>query len=262
MEPGATRARGDHGMGQLDGRIALVTGASRGIGAAIATAFGREGAAVAVNFHRSEARAAEVVAAIRAAGSKAIAVRADVSDGAAVRAMVDRVLAELGPIDVLVNNAGILNAAPLHEMSEATWDAMLATNLRSVFLLTRAVLPGMLERGRGKIINVSSQLGQKGFPGHVHYAAAKAGVIGFTRALAREVGPRGIHVNAIAPGAIETDLIGPVTDAFRREKSAIFALRRLGLPDDVAPTAVFLASDGSNYYAGQTLCPNGGDIMV
>jgi 3-oxoacyl-[acyl-carrier protein] reductase len=147
-------------------------------------------------------------------------------------------------------------------MSDAVWDEMIATNLRSVFLCARAVLPAMLARGHGKIINVTSQVGQKGLPHHAHYAAAKAGVIGFTRALAREVGPRGVHVNAIAPGPIETDLIGPVTEAFRKEKSAIFALRRLGLPDEVAPTAVFLASEDGSYYAGQTLCPNGGDIMM
>jgi 3-oxoacyl-[acyl-carrier protein] reductase len=176
--------------------------------------------------------------------------------------MVDEVLAAYGRIDVLVNNAGILDAAPVVDMSDEVWDTMIATDLRSVFLCTRAVLPGMLARGRGKIINVSSQLGQKGMPNHAHYAAAKAGVIGFTRALAREVGPRGLHVNAIAPGPIETDLIGPVTEEFRREKTAIFALRRLGLPEEVAPTAVLLASDDGSFYAGQTLCPNGGDIMV
>jgi len=214
-------------FGELKDKACLVTGASRGIGAAIALAFGREGA--------MEARAAEVVAAIEAAGDRTRA---------------------------LVNNAGILNAAPLDQMSEAVWDAMIASNLRSVFLCTRTVLPSMLARGRGKIINVTSQLGQKGMPNHTHYAAAKAGVIGFTRALAREVGPRGVHVNAIAPGPIETELIGPVSDEFRREKTAIFALRRFGRPDEVAPTAVFLASDDSSYYAGQTLCPNGGDIMV
>jgi 3-oxoacyl-[acyl-carrier protein] reductase len=249
-------------MGKLDGRVGLITGASRGIGAAIALAFGREGATVAVNYHRSEQRAADVVRAIQADGGKAMAFHADVTDGQAVRAMVSAVVQALGPIDVLVNNAGILTASPLADMPDEQWDSMIATNLRSVFLCTRAVLPAMLERGRGKIINVSSQLGQKGMPSHAHYAAAKGGVIGFTRALAREVGPRGIHVNAIAPGAIETELIGPVTDEFRREKSAIFALRRLGLPDEVAPTAVFLASDDASYYAGQTLCPNGGDIMM
>ncbi len=242
-------------MGKLDGRVALVTGASRGIGAAIALAFGREGAMVAVNYRRSEARAAAVVAAIEAAGSKAIALQADVTDNAAVRQMVVDTVAAFGPIDVLVNNAGILNAVPLDQMSESVWDEMIASNLRSAFLCTRAVLPAMLARGRGKIISVTSQLGQKGMPNHTHYAAAKAGLIGFTRALAREVGPRGIHVNAIAPGPIETELTGPISDEFRREKTAIFALRRFGLPDEVAPT-------DSNYYAGQTLCPNGGDWMV
>lgn len=249
-------------MGKLDERVALVTGASRGIGAAIARALGEEGARVAVNYHRSEAQALAVVAAIEAAGSKAIALQADVSDAAAVRGLVERTVAAFGPIDILVNNAGILTASPLDQMSDDVWDEMLATNLRSVFLCARAVLPAMLARGRGKIINISSQLGQKGMPNHAHYAAAKAGIIGFTRALAREVGPRGVQVNAIAPGPIETDLMGPITDEFRREKSAIFALRRLGLPEEVAPTAVFLASEESSYYAGQTLCPNGGDIMV
>jgi 3-oxoacyl-[acyl-carrier protein] reductase len=248
-------------MGKLDGRVALVTGASRGIGAAIAVALGREGATVAVNYHRSEARAADVVGAIHAAGGKAMAVRADVSDARAVADMVERTLAAFGAIDVLVNNAGIMNASPLHTMTDEAWDTMMATNLRSVFLVTRAVLPGMLARGRGKIINVSSQVAQKGMPNLTHYAAAKAGVLGFTKALAREVGPQGIHVNAISPGAVETELIGPVTEEWKREKSAPFALRRVGVPDDVAPTAVFLACDDSHFYAGQTLCPNGGDVM-
>lgn len=249
-------------MGLLDGRVALVTGASRGIGAAIAIALGREGAAVGVNYHTSEARAAAVVSTIQAAGGNALAVRADVRDGAAVRGMVDGMLAAFGRLDLLVNNAGILNDAPLHEMSEETWDEMMATNLRPVFLCSRAVLPHMLERGSGKIINVSSLLAQKGMAGRTHYAAAKGGVLAFTRALAREVGPRGIHVNAIAPGLIETELVGEITDEIRRERSAVLALRRIGLAEEVAPTAVFLASDGSNYYSGQTLSPNGGDTML
>jgi 3-oxoacyl-[acyl-carrier protein] reductase len=249
-------------MAMLDGRVALVTGASRGIGAAIALALGREGAAVGVNFHRSETQAAEVVAAVRAAGGKALPIRADVRDGASVRAMVAEMLSAFGQIDVLVNNAGILTDSLLHQMSDETWDEMIATNLRSVFLCSRAVLPHMLERGSGKIINITSLLGQKGMAGRTHYAATKGGIISFTRALAREVGPHGIHVNAIAPGLTETELVGPISDETRRERSAIIALRRLGVPEDVAPTAVFLASDGSNYYSGQTLSPNGGDVML
>jgi 3-oxoacyl-[acyl-carrier protein] reductase len=249
-------------MGVLDGRVALVTGASRGIGAAIAIALGREGAAVGVNYHKSGAQAAAVVSAIQAAGSRALAVRADVRDGAAVRRMVGEMLAAFGRLDVLVNNAGILNDVPLHEMSEETWDEMMVTNLRPVFLCSRAVLPHMLERGSGKIINLSSLLAQKGMAGRTHYAAAKGGVLAFTRALAREVGPRGIHVNAIAPGLIETELVGEITEEIRRERSAVLALRRIGLAEEVAPTAVFLASDGANYYSGQTLSPNGGDTML
>jgi len=238
-----------------------VTGGSRGIGAAIARAFGREGAVVAVNYHASADAAGRVAADITAAGGHGRAIRADVRDRGAVGAMVDDVLRAFGQIDVLVNNAGILTRAPLATMTDETWDQTMDSNLRSVFLVTRAVLPHMLARGTGKIINISSQLGQKGLAGHVHYAAAKAAIIGFTRALAREVGPRGVHVNGIAPGVVETDLIGPVTDELRRARTAPMALGRMGVPDDVAPTAVFLASDDSSYYAGQTLCPNGGDLM-
>ncbi len=246
---------------KLDGRIALVTGASRGIGAAIALAFAREGATVVVNYHRSEARARAVAGAIHEAGGRALVIGADVADAVAVRAMVADALAAFGRIDVLVNNAGILQPAPIEGMSDELWDTTIATNLRSVFLVTRAVIPGMLARGRGAIVNIASQLGQKGMPNHTHYAAAKAGIIGFTKALAREVGPRGIRVNAISPGAIETDLIGPVTPEWKREKSAPLALGRIGVPDDVAPTAVFLASDDAAFYAGQTFSPNGGDMM-
>jgi len=246
----------------LEGRVAMVTGASRGIGAAIALAFGGEGARVAVHYHRSAERAAGVARAIEAVSGGALTVQADVTDAGAVQAMVETTLARFGRIDILVNNAGILNRHLVHEMPDDVWDGMIATNLKSVFLCTRAVLPHMLARGSGKIINLGSSIGQKGLTGHAHYAAAKGGIIAFTRALAREVGPKGIHVNAIAPGPIETDLIGPVTDEYRTKTSAGFALRRLGIPDDVAPTAVFLASDASGYYAGQTLCPNGGDLML
>jgi 3-oxoacyl-[acyl-carrier protein] reductase len=248
-------------MTRLAGRTALVTGGSGGIGAAIAAAFGRAGARVAVHYHRQAARAAAVAAQVEAAGGEAFSVPADVTDGASVREMVEATLARYGAIDVLVNNAGILDRALVHEMADEVWDRMMATNLRSVFLCTRAVLPHMLARGSGAIINMSSTLAQKGITGHAHYAAAKGGIIAFTRALAREVGPKGIRVNCIAPGPIETEMIGPLNDEARRRGSALFALRRFGVPEDVAPTAVFLASDDAGYYAGQTLCPNGGDVM-
>ena len=246
-----------------EGRVALVTGASQGgTGTVAAIRLAAEGASVAITA-RSVEGLERTRDEIESVGGTALVLPCDLASRDGGRdTLVARTEAAFGPIDILVNNAGILNAAPLDQMSDAVWDEMMAANLRSVFLCARAVLPAMLARGRGKIINVTSQLGQKGMPNHTHYAAAKAGVIGFTRALAREVGPRGVHVNAIAPGPIETELIGPITEEFRREKTAIFALRRFGLPDDVAPTAVFLASDDSNYYAGQTLCPNGGDVMA
>ena len=246
---------------RLEGRVALVTGASGGIGAAIAEAFGGEGATVAVHYRSHPERAADVVRRVEAAGGAAFAVAADVTHGPDVTAMVDAVLSRHGRIDVLVTSAGILGRALVHEMDDAAWDCMIAVNLRSVFLTTRAVLPSMLARGSGRIITMSSTLAQKGLTGHAHYAAAKGAVLAFTRALAREVGPRGIHVNGIAPGPIETEMLGPVSDEARRRGSALFALRRFGVPADVAPTAVFLATDASSYYAGQILCPNGGDVM-
>ena len=249
-------------MTVLAGRVALVTGGSGGIGAAIALAFARAGARVAVHYHRHAGRANDVAAQVTAAGGEAFPVAADVTDSGSVHAMVAGTLAHLGAIDILVNNAGILDRALVCEMSDEVWDRMIATNLRSVFLCARAVLPHMLARGSGAIINMSSTLAQKGITGHAHYAAAKGGIIAFTRALAREVGPSGIRVNCIAPGPIETEMIGPLTDEARKRGSALFALRRFGVPEDVAPTAVFLASDAASYYAGQTLCPNGGDVML
>jgi 3-oxoacyl-[acyl-carrier protein] reductase len=248
-------------MAGLCNQVVLVTGGSGGIGAAIVEAFALEGVRLAVHYYRHGDRAAEVAARVVAAGAEAFTVAADVADGAAVRAMVDAVLARYGRLDVLVNNAGVLSRALVHEMSEETWDNTLSTNLRSVFLCSRAVLPHMLERGSGVIINMGSTISLKGLSGYAHYAASKGAIIAFTRALAREVGPRGVRVNAIAPGPIETEMIGPLNEEERRRGSQLFALRRFGVPADVAPTAVFLASDAAAYYAGQTLCPNGGDVM-
>jgi 3-oxoacyl-[acyl-carrier protein] reductase len=245
---------------RLEGTIALVTGASRGIGRGIAEAFAQEGAKVAVNYFGSPDAANEVVEGIITAGGNAIAVQADVSDEQDVTRMVNQVLDRWGRIDVLVSNAGILTQSHLAAMPTTMWDEMMRVNLRSAFLVTRAVLPGMLERKQGRIIYVASQLGLKGAPDLVHYSAAKAALIGMTRALAREVAPH-IQVNAIAPGPIETDMVAGITDDWKAMKMAELPLARFGQVKEVAPTAVFLASADGAYYTGQVLGPNGGDVM-
>lgn len=248
-------------MGVLEGRRALVTGGGRGIGRAIALAFAREGADVAVNDYRNIGDAREVVAQIETLGRRAIAVEANVAEEAAVRQMVALVDAAFGRIDILANNAGIVTLSPVETMEVAMWDETIAVHLRGTFLVTRMVLPGMLERGSGRIINLASQIGQIGRERFAHYAAAKAGIIGFSKSLAREVGTRGVLVNCIAPGPIATGIVpadptGPTTDYI-----SLLPLRRVGTVDEVAPTAVFLASDAATYYTGQTLGPNGGDVM-
>jgi 3-oxoacyl-[acyl-carrier protein] reductase len=247
---------------RLRDRVAIVTGGARGIGGAIAAAFAAEGADVALADVLGEDVAAPVLEAIAGAGRRGLLVPCDVSDEAAVNAMVARVTAELGDVDILVNDAGTMGQFRFHELTAAEWDRVLGVNLRGVFLCTRAVIEGMLERGRGKIINVASQLGQIGGVEMVHYSASKAGVIGFTKALAREVSTRGVHVNAIAPGPILTAMMEEETEEWAARKLAELPIGRFGEVGEVAPTAVFLASDESSYYVGQTLCPNGGDVML
>jgi 3-oxoacyl-[acyl-carrier protein] reductase len=234
-------------MDKLRDRVAIVTGGARGIGGAIATAFAAEGADVVIADLLGEDAAAPVLEAIAAAGR---------------RALVDRAYHELGEVDVLVNNAGTFSQVFFHELSAAEWDRVMGVNLRGCFLCTRAVLPRMLARGRGKVINVASQLGQIGGTEMVHYSASKAGVIGLTKALAREVSTKGIQVNAIAPGPILTEMMAQETDEWAAQKLSELPIGRFGEVEEVAPTAVFLASDESSYYVGQTLCPNGGDVML
>jgi 3-oxoacyl-[acyl-carrier protein] reductase len=249
-------------MDKLLGKVAIVTGGARGIGGEIAAAFAAEGADIAIADVLGEDVAEPVLSAIAAAGRRSLLVRTDVSDEQQVRAMVDTVHAELGDVDVLVNDAGTFGQFFFHELPVEEWDRVLGVNLRGVFLCTRFVLPRMLERGRGNVINVASQLGQIGGVEMVHYSASKAGVIGFTKALAREVSTKGIRVNAIAPGPILTEMMAQETEEWAAQKLSELPIGRFGEVHEVAPTAVFLASDDSSYYVGQTLCPNGGDVML
>lgn len=247
--------------GRLAGKKALVTGAAGGIGAAIATAFAREGADVAV-LDLKLANAQASAAALQPFGGNVIAVAADVSDEAQVAAAVAEAQAGLGQIDILVNNAGIDTTSVVAEMGLDMWEQMMAVNLRSVFLCSRAVLKPMIARKYGRIINIASQLGHKGAPEMAHYAAAKAGVIGFTKSLAYEVARNGITVNAICPGPIETALFRALPEDWKKRKLAEVPIGRAGNVEEIAPTAVLLASDEGAYYIGATLNPNGGDVMI
>jgi 3-oxoacyl-[acyl-carrier protein] reductase len=240
----------------LQGRTALVVGGASGIGAAIAAAFGAAGASVVVGDRTPGDPASPGVVGVVGA------VTLDVTDEGSVAAAVAAATELVGPLDILVNSAGILTESPLAEMSLDTWSETLAVDLTGVFLCCRAVLPGMLARGSGRIINIASQLGIKGGTGLAHYAAAKAGVIALTKSLALEVSARGVLVNAIAPGPIDTPMVEGITEDWKRAKRAELPLGRFGRPEEVAPTAVLLASDpGGNLYVGQTLGPNSGDVM-
>jgi 3-oxoacyl-[acyl-carrier protein] reductase len=247
---------------RLAGKVALITGGSRGLGRGIAGAYAGEGANIIVNYVKNSAAADAVVAQVKNLGADAIAVKADVGDEKAVQGMVDAGVKKFGNIDILVNNAGLLNSAPLAEMSVDTWDQMIRTHLRGMFLCTRFVIPHMLKQKSGKVINVTGTFGILGGAEFTHLSAAKAGMIGFTRALAREVGKQGIHVNAICPAIIRTDLYNFMPNNVRDEIVGAYPLGRVGEVEDVATTALFLATKDSDFFTGQTLCPAGGDVMV
>ena len=249
-------------MGRLVGKKAIVTGGARGVGREIAQAFAAEGADVAVVDVLDEREGGEVVGKIEGFGRRTLYRRADVADETEVRGMVEEILETFGCLDILVNNAGILSQVPLARMAVEEWDRVLAVNLRGTFLCSRFVLPHMLERGEGRIINISSQLGQLGAVGLCHYSASKGGIIAFTKALAREAAPLGVLVNAIAPGPIKTGIMPPGDEEEDSAREAALPIGRFGEVGEVAPTAVFLASDDASYYVGQTLGPNGGDVML
>jgi 3-oxoacyl-[acyl-carrier protein] reductase len=248
-------------MGKLAGKGALVTGGARGIGRAIAIGLAAEGAKVVT---------LDVVApATEGPGpataewvSRLMDLNADVSDEASVVRAVKQATTWTGAIDILVCCAGVVSESPVHEMATDEWDRVININLRGVFLCAKAVLPQMLDRRQGRIINVASQLGQIGGEQMAHYSASKAGVIGFTKALAREVAPHNILVNAIAPGPIETDMLASESKEWVDRKLQDLPMRRFGKVHEVAPTAIFLASDDASYFTGQTLGPNGGDVML
>ncbi len=242
-------------------RVALVTGAGSGIGRAIAEKLGRDGERVVVNDLR-DASADEVVAGIQESGGTAAAAPGDVSDPGSVRRIVEAAREAFGPPEVLVNNAGFLQQKRFVDLTVEDFDRMIAVHLRGTFLCTSAVLPEMLSKGHGIIVNVASQLGQIGGVELSHYSSAKAGIIGLTKSLAREVSARGVRVNAVAPGPINTELVLDLSEEWRTNKAAELPLGRFGEPWEVAETVSFLVSDGAALYVGQTLGPNSGDVML
>ena len=245
----------------LDGKTALVTGASRGIGRAIALRLAAEGASVAINYAGNTAKAEETKAAIEAAGGKAALFQADVSDSAQVERMVAAVTEMFGTIDILVNNAGITRDGLLMRMKEEDFDAVLDTNLKGIFHVTKAVSKLMMKKRAGRIVNMASVVGILGNAGQTNYAAAKAGVIGFTKSAARELAARGITVNAVAPGFIATDMTAAMPEKAKEATLAAIPLRRMGAPEDVANAVAFLVSDQASYITGQVVKVDGGMVM-
>ena len=245
----------------LTDRVALVTGGSRGIGRAISLALAAAGATVVVNYRGNAAAADETVSAISAAGGKAIAIQADVANGDDVKRLFSEVSSAYGRLDILVNNAGITRDTLMMRMKDDDWDAVLDTNLKSQFLTTRAAISTMVRARYGRIINITSVVGLMGNAGQANYAAAKAGIIGFTKSVAREIGSRSITVNAVAPGFIDTELTAVLNDEMREALKKQIPLGRLGSPEDVAGVVTFLASDQAAYITGQTFNCDGGMVM-
>jgi 3-oxoacyl-[acyl-carrier protein] reductase len=249
-------------MPELAGRVVLVTGSSRGIGAEVAVRAAAEGATVAVHYRTSVEGAERTLGRVREAGGDGATFEADVADGRQAEGLVGRVLERFGRLDGLVNNAGLTQVGPFLELDPDEWDAVIATDLGAAFHTCRAALPSMLERGSGSIVNVASRLGQMGIAETAAYSAAKAGLIGLTRSLAREFGPRGIRVNAVAPGMTITEMTTDLVESEAgRRRLADMPLGRFGRADEVAEAVVFLLTDRASLFLGQTLNPNAGGYM-
>jgi 3-oxoacyl-[acyl-carrier protein] reductase len=247
-------------MSQLANQIAVVTGAGRGIGRAIALKYAAEGADV-VCVSRTAENSEKTAGEVRALGRKAWALAVDVADAAAVNAATDKILTDAGRVDILVNNAGVTRDGLLMRMSDEDWDTVLNTNLKGAFHFTRALSRSFIKQRSGRIINVASIIGLIGNAGQCNYAASKAALIGLTKSVARELASRGITVNAIAPGFIETDMTAALKDEWKAELLKKIPLNALGQPDDIAHAAVYLAGAGARYVTGQVLTVDGGMVM-
>lgn len=245
---------------QLENQIAVVTGAGRGIGRAIALKFAREGANV-VCVSRTQENSDKVAAEITALGRKSWALAVDVADGAAVKAATEKIMADCGKVDILVNNAGVTRDGLLMRMSDADWDAVLNTNLKGAFHFTRELFRIFAKQRAGRIINVSSVIGLIGNPGQCNYAASKAGLIGFTQSVAKELASRSVTVNAIAPGFIETDMTSDLNEELKSTILKAIPMGKFGAADDIASAALFLASPAARYITGQVLTVDGGMVM-
>ncbi len=246
----------------LAGRTALVTGGSRGIGAAIVALFARQGAKVGFCHHGDDANAAAVTDALAAEGLAAVHTSCDVALEGDVAALAAWAGEALGPVDILVNCAGIGDDVPFEKISLSAFDRMIGVHLRGTFMVTQAFYPGMVERGFGRIINLASQLAYKGGVNVAHYCAAKGGIVSLTRALSQEAAPKGVLVNAIAPGPIDTDMLRGFSEDWKAWKQTQLPIGRFGRVEEVAPTALLLASAAGSNYVGQTLSPNGGDVFL
>ena len=243
---------------ELTGRNALVTGGSRGIGRAVCLELARQGANVAINYAGSAQAAEEVAQACRELGVEAFAIQANVADAAAVDAMVKEVITRFGRIDILVNNAGITKDKLALQMKEEEFDAVLDTNLKGAFLCMKAVYRPMMKQRYGRVVNLTSVVGLRGNPGQANYAASKAGLIGMSKSIAKELASRGVTVNLVAPGFIDTDMTAALPEAARTALLSTIPMARLGQPEDVAKAVAFFASESAGYITGQVLCVDGG----